>query len=107
MLFKVSFVNQGELFEVYVRKIYQSDMFGFVTLEEFDFESKNVVVDPSEERLKSEFKNVDRCYIPMHNVVRIDEVKKPGTAKIVDIGEKVAQLPAALYGTPGKKPDTL
>ena len=53
MLYKVNFINSGEIFEVYVRKIYQSDMFGFITLEEFDFDhEKKVVVDPSEEKLK-------------------------------------------------------
>ena len=97
MLYKVNFINQGEVFEVYVQNIYQSDMFGFITLEGFDFSSKNIVVDPSEERLKTEFKNIKRCYIPMHNIVRIDEVEKTGTAKITDISENVAQFPRPVY----------
>ena len=97
MLYKVSFINQGEVFEVYVHNIYPSDMFGFVTLEGFDFRSKSVVVDPSEERLKTEFENIKRCYIPMHNIIRIDEVEKTGAAKIVDVSDKVAQFPKPIY----------
>ena len=86
------------MFEVFVHKIYPSDMFGFVTLEDFDFSDSGLVVDPSEERLKSEFENVERCYIPMHNVVRVDEVKKRGVAKIVDIDtDKVVRLPRSIY----------
>lgn len=98
MPFKVTFINQGELFEVYVRKIYPSDMFGFITLEEFDFNDSGLVVDPSEERLKSEFENVERCYIPMHNIVRVDEVRKKGVAKITEIeADKVVKLPRSIY----------
>lgn len=97
MLYKVNFINQGEVFEVYVRNIYSSDMFGFITLEGFDFSSKGIVVDPSQERLKSEFENVTRCYIPMHNIVRVDEVEKTGSAKITEISGKVAQFPKPIY----------
>ena len=41
----------------------------------------SVVVDPSEEKLKTEFNSVKRCFIPMHSIVRIDEVEKQGTSK--------------------------
>ena len=35
-----------------------------------------MIVDPSEEKLKNEFSSVKRSYIPMHSLVRIDEVEK-------------------------------
>ena len=41
------------------------------------------VVDPSEERLKSEFADVKRTYIPLQAVIRIDEVARGGTNKII------------------------
>ena len=41
-----------------------------------------VVVDPSEEKIKSEFENVKRTYLPMHSIIRIDEVDKQGASKI-------------------------
>ena len=98
MLYKVNFINSGEIFEVYVRKIYQSDMFGFITLEEFDFDhEKKVVVDPSEEKLKSEFANITRCYIPLHNIIRIDEVEKIGTPRITEMSDKVTKFPKPIY----------
>ena len=92
-LYKVSFINQGEAFEVFVHKVYPSDMAGFITIEDFDFGRKGVVVDPGAERLEREFAGVKRCFIPMHAVVRIDEVEKTGPAKITAIGDKVAHLP--------------
>ena len=44
--------------------------------------ARGVVVDPSEESLKSEFSGVSRTYIPMHSIVRIDEVEKMGQSKV-------------------------
>ena len=41
-----------------------------------------VNIDPSEEKLRTEFEGVQRSFIPMHAVIRIDEVEKEGVAKI-------------------------
>ena len=64
-------------------------------------ERSTVVVDPSEERIKAEFNEVKRTYLPMHSVLRIDEVKKQGVSKIVALeGSNVSQFPVPVY-TPG------
>ena len=64
-------------------------MFGFVEIEKLLFgEKTSVVVDPSEENLKNEFNGVERTYIPMHSIIRIDEVEKQGTAKISEGNNK-------------------
>src|SRR5690606_11238686 len=86
-IYKVIFLNQGQIYEIYARQIYQSDLYGFVEVEEFRFgERAQVVVDPSEERLKNEFADVKRSFIPLHAVIRIDEVEKEGIAKVMDAG---------------------
>ncbi|BBM02213.1 DUF1820 family protein [Microbulbifer sp. GL-2] len=96
-IYKVIFHNQNQVYELYARAIYQSDMYGFIEVEEFVFgEKAQLVVDPSEEKLKNEFASVTRSYIPMHSIVRIDEVEKEGTGKIVEVkGDKVAKFPFA------------
>ena len=92
-LYKIVFVNQSKVYEVYARQIQQSNIFGFIEIEEFVFgEHSGVVIDPSEERLKDEFGEVKRSYIPMHAVVRIDEVEKRGTAKIVAFDGKAEDV---------------
>jgi hypothetical protein len=84
-IYKVIFHNNSKVYELYARAIYQSDMYGFIELEEFVFgEQSQIVVNPGEEKLKNEFSGVTRSYIPMHSIVRIDEVEKEGTGKIVD-----------------------
>lgn len=102
LLYKVIFVNQGKVYEIYARSVGQGSLFGFVEVEELVFgERTTVVVDPSEERLKSEFETVKRTYIPMHAVIRIDEVEKQGLSKISAIdGSNVSPFPMPVY-TPG------
>lgn len=82
-IYKIIFYNEGKLYEIYAQQVFQGNLYGFVEVEQLLFgEKASVVVDPSEERLKAEFNGVKRTYIPMHTIVRIDEVEKEGAAKI-------------------------
>ena len=101
-LFKILFMNQGQVYEIYARSVGHGEMFGFIEVEELVFgERTTVVVDPSEEKVKSEFANVRRTYLPLHSVIRIDEVDKQGVSKISKLeGSNVAQFPMPMY-TPG------
>ena len=58
-IYKITFLNKGKVYEVFVKQVYQSDLYGFVEVEDYVFdEKKQVVVDPTEEKLKSEFSGV-------------------------------------------------
>jgi hypothetical protein len=96
------FVNQGKVYELYARKVSHGGLFGFVEVEELVFgERSSVVVDPGEERVKGEFAGVKRTYLPLHSVLRIDEVSKKGTAKIVALeGGNVTAFPTTLFQPP-------
>ncbi|MEJ0084753.1 MAG: DUF1820 family protein [Pseudomonadota bacterium] len=108
-IFKIMFVNQGKVYEVYARKVGQGRLFGFIEVEELVFgERSSVVLDPGEERIKSEFTGVKTTMLPMHSILRIDEVKKQGTAKISTFeGSNVSAFPMSMYtpagGDPGAK----
>ena len=101
-LFRVVFMSQGQVYEIYARSVGHGELFGFVEIEELVFgERTTLVVDPSEEKIKSEFENVRRTYLPMHSIIRIDEVEKEGVSKISKLeGGNVAQFPLPVY-TPG------
>ena len=82
--FRVQFVSQDKVFEVFAKRIYSSDLYGFIEVEEFVFgERSGLLVDPTEEKLKTEFQGVKRSYIPMHAVIRIDEVEVLGLLEFV------------------------
>lgn len=104
-VFKIIFHNQGNLYELYARKVSQSEMYAFVEIEGILFgERSALLVDPSEERLKAEFDGVRRTFVPLSAVVRIDEVDREGQPKIIagkDDGGKVAHFPMP---PPGNKP---
>lgn len=86
-IYKIQFHNQGKLYELYAREVSQSDMYAFIEVADIIFgERSKLVVDPSEEKLKQEFSSVNRTYIPLHSVLRIDEVEKEGINKIIENG---------------------
>lgn len=92
-IYRIIFFNQGQVYEIYARGVQQGAMMGFVEVESLSFgERTQMVVDPAEERLQSEFEGVRRTYIPMHSVVRIDEVERVGASKVTD-GGKVMPFP--------------
>ncbi|GAB5382377.1 MAG: DUF1820 family protein [Aliiglaciecola sp.] len=102
-LFRVQFVSNGERYELYVREVSQGNMFGFVEIGDFVWDTHtSLVLDPSHEKLKDEFADVKHTYIPMHSVLRIDEVNKQGTAKITELSDKVTAFPSPIYTKPGK-----
>jgi hypothetical protein len=106
-VYRVVFANQGKLYELYARGVGQSAMYGFVEVSGLLFgERSGVLVDPTEERLKAEFEGVKRTYVPMHTVVRIDEVEREGVNKIIALpeGDKVTPFPTPGYTPPGGNP---
>ncbi|MFQ5718372.1 MAG: DUF1820 family protein [Acidobacteriota bacterium] len=105
-IYRVIFQNRGQTYEVYARSVSQGDLFGFIQVETLLYgERSQVVLDPSEESLKAEFKGVSRFSVPLHAVIRIDEVEKQGVGRITkntgDTGT-VAAFPAPFLPGPGK-----
>lgn len=100
-LYRITFYNQESVYEIYARSISESEMFGFLQVEELAFgENTTLVVDPSEERLKMEFSEVKRTYLPMQSIIRIDEVSRQGVAKVRDRGDadgKVSPFPISIH----------
>jgi hypothetical protein len=105
-IFKIMFVNQGKVYEIYARKVGQGRLFGFIEVEELVFgERSSVVLDPGEERIKSEFTGVRCTMLPMHSILRIDEVKKQGQAKISALeSSNVTPFPMSMYTPSGAEP---
>lgn len=104
-LYRIAFINNKQVYEVYARSVAPSELMGFVEIEELIFgERSSVVIDPSEEKLANEFANVQRSHVPMHSIIRIDEVTKRGNPKITpaDSDNKVTAFPSP-DGNPGQR----
>ncbi len=104
-LYKITFLSQGKSIELYAREVASSGLWGFIEIGELVFETAgdSVVIDPTEERLREEFAHSKRLHLPMHAVLRVEEVDKRGTCRIRDAatGDKVVPLPV-----PGNRPGT-
>ena len=93
-VYKVQFLNNGRVYEIYAREVSHGGLFGFVEVAGLLFgEKTKLVVDPSEESLQREFEGVERTFIPLHSVVRIDEVQKRGHATIHAMSDAAAVAP--------------
>jgi len=100
-IYRVIFLNQGSVYEMYAKQIYQSELYGFIEVEEFIFgERSQVLVDPSEEKLKAEFEGVLRSFVPVGAIIRIDEVKQEGVAKMLSASDKVTPFPVNISPPP-------
>ncbi len=101
-IYRIQFINQDQIYEMYAQHVFQSDLYGFIEVETFVFDQRSqMIVDPAEDRLKNEFSGVKRSFIPMHAVVRIDEVEKEGQSKVLD--NKILQSNISLFPQ-GSKP---
>lgn len=82
-IYRIIYINEDEIYELYASNVYNSDLYGFIEVETWLFgERSQLLVDPAEEKLKGAFSGVKRSFIPMTSVIRIDEVEQQGTAKI-------------------------
>ena len=85
-IFRVTFHNQGKVYQLHAQQVAQGELYGFVEIRELLFgEHTSVVIDPAEERLKADFEGVRRLMLPMHAVIRIEEVEKRGQNKILEL----------------------
>ncbi len=92
-MYKVIFFNQGKVYEIYASSIHQSNIYGFVEVEKLVFGTRSaIVLDPSEESLKGEFEGVSRSYIPVHAIIRIDEVDKEGQSRVTPAGQSTSNI---------------
>ncbi|MEO8503946.1 MAG: DUF1820 family protein [Acidobacteriota bacterium] len=81
-VYKVVFQNQGQVVELYARQVGQGSLFGFVEVEDLVFGTRSeLVVDPTEEGLRNEYGNARRLYLPLHAVLRIEEVERAGSPR--------------------------
>lgn len=91
-LYKVTFLTAGKIYELYARRVSSSALWGFTEVAELVFDAKDsLVVDPTEERLRSEFGDTRVLHLPMQSIVRVEEVERRGQLSIRDsaTGESV------------------
>ncbi len=84
-MYKLVFLNSGKVYELFVRSLNNSQLFGFIEASELVFgEAGRMVLDPTEEKLREEFSGVNSLILPMHTIIRIEEVSERGKCRITE-----------------------
>ncbi|MCX7034353.1 MAG: DUF1820 family protein [Arenimonas sp.] len=92
VLYRITFLNAGKIYELYARRVTSSSLWGFTEVADLVFDvNEGLVVDPTEERLREEFANTRVLHLPMQSVLRVEEVDRKAPVSIRDAGtgEKV------------------
>lgn len=100
-VYRISFLQQDEHFELLASFLYQSELIGFVELEGIIWPQMSALVDdPKQEKLKTMFAGVKRTFIPIMSILRIDEVDGD-TGRTFneepDLQSNVTHFPTALF----------
>jgi len=95
-LYRVAFLNHGKVYELFCSEVNTSHLLGFLEVTGLEFDSKDsLVIDPTEEKMRDEFDGVEVLHLPLHSVLRVEQVNNKGQAVIRDreSGEKVMPFP--------------
>ena len=105
VIYRVIFYQGDKLYEIYSKYLSEESLMGFIEIEELIFQDtkSGIVIDPSEDKLRAEFKNVKRSYIPLYSIIRIDEVTKEGIAKIKDGTERQSNVSHLTFNAQKKR----
>lgn len=96
-LYKITFLSQGKSIQLHAHRVASSALWGFTEVGElvFDPPGEGLVVDPTEERLREEFKDTTVLHLPIQAIVQVEEVERRGTLAIRDAasGDKITPFP--------------
>lgn len=97
-LYKIIFLNQGKVYELFSEGVTSSGLWGFIEVSDLVFEEGDgLVVDPTEEKMREEFASARVLHLPIQSVLRVEEVDQRGKCLIRDreSGEKVTPFPVS------------
>lgn len=91
-IYRIVFVQQEEVKEIYTQYISEETLVGFIEADTLlAVDQSSMVINPKE---------VKRCYIPLHNIIRIDEISYQNGCEIKD---NISRLPHAFNKSKEKK----
>jgi hypothetical protein len=100
-LYKIIFLNNGKVYELFSEGVTTSGLWGFIEVSSLVFDTtEGLVVDPTEEKMREEFKDASVLHLPIQSVLRVEEVEQRGQCLIRDreSGEKVTPFPMPPHG---------
>ena len=97
-VYRVVFTQDETVYELYARSVSEESLMGFIEVEDFVHPAK-VLGDELSEPMPPLFIGVKRTYIPVHMLLRIDEMTSPDGQK----GRKKDSSAGNVRSFPSKK----
>lgn len=75
-LFKIIYTQRDVVHEIYAEQVSESDMYGFIVVEDLFYDEQLELLPETAEEKPRFAEEVQRTYIPIHAVIRIDEIQR-------------------------------
>jgi len=86
-LYKVKFVQQDAVVELVAKYISEESLMGFIEIEDIVF-SGSGEAHCTDDKYRHEFAGLNRCYLPLHTLLRIDELSSSTDVLIGEVEAK-------------------
>ncbi|MBQ3034362.1 MAG: DUF1820 family protein [Deferribacterales bacterium] len=86
-IFRIVFLDEeNKPLTLHAEEMYPSSMLGFIEAEKLIFpEPSDIIITPDDDKIKNLFKDVKRVYIPMGQVIRVDELTTDKKTPVISI----------------------
>jgi hypothetical protein len=95
-LFKVMFIDEEKKVQtLHASNLNPSSFLGLVEVSDIVFiEQSELIITPDDGKLQEKFKNVEKSYIPLNSIVRIDEVMMEKETPIIRLYKEEDENPS-------------
>jgi hypothetical protein len=75
-IYKVQFIDENKKNKtIYAHKVNPSSFLGLIEISGIAFlGTSDILINPDDEKIRKEFKDVERTFLPINTIIRIDEV---------------------------------
>ncbi|GAB1534709.1 hypothetical protein ADMFC3_03400 [Geovibrio sp. ADMFC3] len=89
-LFRIDFINAAkENLTIHASNVNPSSFLGLIEVTDIVFmDSSEIILNPQDDKIKKEFKNVERTFLPLNSIVRIDEIILEKETPVIRLYEK-------------------
>ncbi len=89
-IYKIQFYHHNkEVYTLYAGSVNPSSFFGLVEVSDIMFMGESdILVTPHDDKIRSEFKNVEITYLPINSIIRIDYVHVDKGTPVIKLYDK-------------------
>jgi len=95
-LYKVIFMDEDKQIQtLHASKLNPSSFLGLVEVSDIVFiDQSELIISPDDGKLKSKFKNVERSFMPLNSIIRIDEIMLEKETPVIRLYEDQNEDPS-------------